>query len=196
MSIADSTTRFADTAVDLLPALAERWSPRSFDVTAEIDESKLTAALEAARWSPSASNSQPWRFIVGRRGNAAFETITQNLLGFNKAWAGSASALVLALAEVTDAEGNPRRFATYDLGQAVAHLTIQAHHDGLHAHQMGGIDVDGLRAAFDIDDRFLPFSVTALGTVGDPDALPDALRVRELAPRTRNALDEIVVVND
>jgi nitroreductase len=196
MSIADSTTRFADTAVDLLPALAERWSPRSFDVTAEIDESKLTAALEAARWSPSANNSQPWRFIVGRRGSAAFDTIAQNLMGFNKAWAGSASALVLALAEVTDAEGNPRRFATYDLGQAVAHLTIQAHHDGLHAHQMGGIEVDGLRAAFDIDDRFLPFSVTALGTVGDPDALPDVLRERELAPRTRNALDDIVVVND
>jgi nitroreductase len=196
MSIADSTTRFAETAVDLLPALAQRWSPRSFDVTAEIDESKLTAALEAARWSPSANNTQPWRFIVGRRGSAAFDTIAQNLMGFNKAWAGSASALVLALAEVTDTEGNPRRFATYDLGQAVAHLTIQAHHDGLHAHQMGGIDVDGLRAAFDIDDRFLPYSVTALGTVGDPDALPDALRERELAPRTRNALDDIVVVND
>jgi nitroreductase len=196
MSIADSTTRFADTDVDLLPALAERWSPRAFDATAEIDESKLTAALEAARWSPSANNSQPWRFIVGRRGSAAFDTIAQNLLGFNQAWAGSASALVLAVAEVTDSEGNPRRFATYDLGQAVAHLTIQAHHDGLHAHQMGGIDVDGLRAAFDIGERFLPFSVTALGTVGDPDVLPERLRERELAPRTRNALTDIVVVND
>jgi len=196
MTIADTTTRFADTTAELLPALAERWSPRSFDPTAEIDETKLTAALEAARWSPSASNTQPWRFIVGRRGSATFDAIVSNLLGFNQVWAGSASALVVALAEVTDAEGNPRRFATYDLGQAVAHLTIQAHHDGLHAHQMGGIDVDGMRAAFGIDDRFLPFSVTALGTVAEADALPERLRERELAPRTRHALEHIVVVND
>lgn len=196
MTIADTATRFADTTAELLPALAERWSPRSFDPTAEIDETKLTAALEAARWSPSASNTQPWRFIVGRRGSATFDAIVSNLLGFNQVWAGSASALVVALAEITDAEGNPRRFATYDLGQAVAHLTIQAHHDGLHAHQMGGIDVDGMRAAFGIDDRFLPFSVTALGTVAEADALPERLRERELAPRTRHVLEDIVVVND
>ena len=77
----------------------------------------------------------------------------------------------------------------------MAHLTIQAHHDGLHAHQMGGFDAQGLRDAFDIDERFVPVSVTALGTVGDPDALPEPLRERELAPRTRVALDDIVVVN-
>ncbi|MFF1573355.1 nitroreductase family protein [Leifsonia sp. NPDC058292] len=195
MSIAELNSHAADTTADLLPALAERWSPRAFDAAAEIDEAKLHAALEAARWSPSASNSQPWRFVVARRGSAAFDTIAENLLGFNKVWAGSASVLVLAIAEVIDAEGNPRRFATYDLGQAVAHLTIQAHHDGLHAHQMGGIEADALRVAFGFDERFQPISVTALGMLGDPDALPERLRERELAPRTRNALADIVVVN-
>ena len=121
-----------------------------------IDEEKLNAALEAARWSPSAANTQPWRFIVARRGTPAFDAIVANLLGFNAAWAGSAGALIVALAEVIDPEGNERRWANYDLGQAVAHLTIQAHHDGLHAHQMGGFDAQGLREAFDIDERFVP----------------------------------------
>jgi nitroreductase len=157
MSIAELSERAADTSVRLLPALAERWSPRSFDPTASVDEDKLTAALEAARWSPSANNTQPWRFIVARRGGAAFEAIEENLMGFNKAWAGSASVLIVALAEVIDAEGAPRRF--------------------------------------DIDDRFLPVSITALGTLGDPDALPAPLRERELSPRTRAALDDVVVVN-
>ena len=195
MSIAEIPSRTADTTVRLLPALAERWSPRSFDPDASVDETKLTAALEAARWSPSANNSQPWRFIVARRGSAAFASIEENLMGFNKAWAGSAAVLIVALAEVVNADGKEQHFARYDLGQAVAHLSIQAHHDGLHVHQMGGFEVDGLRAAFDLDDRFLPVSVTALGVLGDPDALPEVLRERELAPRSRTALEDLLVVN-
>ena len=195
MSLIDTTTRTADTSLPLLPGLAERWSPRAFDTEAVIDETKLTAALEAARWSPSANNSQPWRFIVARRGTAAFDTIVANLMGFNQVWAGAAGALVVALAEVVDAEGNERRWATYDVGQAVAHFSVQAHHEGLHTHQMGGFDADGLRAAFDLDQRFAPVSVTAVGMLGDVDALPAPLRERELAPRTRNALDDLLVVN-
>jgi nitroreductase len=195
MSLIDTATRTADTSYPLLPALAERWSPRAFDTEAVIDEAKLTAALEAARWSPSANNTQPWRFIVARRGSAAFDTIVANLMGFNQVWAGAAGALVVALAEVVDADGNARRWATYDVGQAVAHFSVQAHHDGLHTHQMGGFDAAGLRAAFDLDERFLPVSVTAVGMLGDVETLPQPLRERELAPRTRNALDEIVVVN-
>ncbi|MFF1632693.1 nitroreductase family protein [Leifsonia sp. NPDC058248] len=195
MTIADLSTRAADRAIQLLPVLAGRWSPRSFDSTAVIDEDKLTAALEAARWSPSAANSQPWRFIVARRGTTAFDTVVANLVGFNAAWAGSASVLIVALAETVDTDGKERRWATYDLGQAVAHLSVQAHHDGLHVHQMGGFDAQGLRAAFDIDERFVPVSVTALGTLGDPDALPEPLRERELAPRTRVPLNDIVVVD-
>lgn len=195
MSQIDTVTRTADTSYPLLPALAERWSPRAFDTEADIDEAKLTAALEAARWSPSANNSQPWRFIVARRGSSAFDTIIANLMGFNQVWASAAGALVVALAEVVDADGNDRRWATYDVGQAVAHFSVQAHHDGLHTHQMGGFDAAGLRAAFELDERFLPVSVTAVGMLGDVDALPEPLRERELAPRTRNALDDLLVVN-
>ena len=195
MSIAEAAPRSADVSAPLLPALVERWSPRSFDPTVGIDDVALRSALEAARWSPSANNSQPWRFIVARRGTEAFTTIVENLAGFNKAWASSAAVLVVAAAEVVDEDGNERRWAVYDLGQAVAHLTIQAHHDGLHAHQMGGFDAEGLRTAFGLEERFVPTSVTALGVLGDPEALPEPLRSREGAPRTRRPLDEIVVVH-
>ena len=197
MSLSTSTTpdRTAETSTPLLEVLAERWSPRSYDSSAPVDEQKLTAALEAARWSPSAGNSQPWRFIVARRGTAEFDTVAANLMGFNQAWAGTAGVLIVNLAEVVDADGNERPWAKYDLGQAVAHLSVQAHHDGLFAHQMGGFVADGLRAAFEIPERFAPISVTALGTLGEPDALPEPLREREVAPRVRIALDEILLVN-
>ncbi|WP_243762510.1 nitroreductase family protein [Streptomyces sp. Tu 3180] len=41
------------------PLLAERRSPRSFDVTHMITDEELTSLLEAARWAPSAHNPQP-----------------------------------------------------------------------------------------------------------------------------------------
>lgn len=195
MSIAELNSRAAVTAAPLIPALAERWSPRAYDQSAVVPEESLTALLEAARWSPSANNTQPWRFVVARRGSAEFDAVAAALMGFNQAWAGSASVLIVAIAEVIDEDGKERRWATYDLGQAVAHLSVQAHHDGLHVHQMGGFDVDALRTAFGIDERFTPISVSAVGVLGDPEGLPDPLRERELAPRTRAALSDIVLVN-
>lgn len=188
ISSAPTTTRTADTSAPILDVLAERWSPRSFDSTIAVTDAQLTAALEAARWAPSASNTQPWRFIVARRGTAEFDLIATNLMGFNQAWAGSAGVLIVALAEVSTAEGKSLTWAPYDVGQAMAHLSVQAHHDGLHVHQMGGFEADGLRAAFAIDGRFVPITVSAIGVLGAPEALPDVLRERELAPRARRPL--------
>ena len=194
---ASGVSRAAETSTPIHPALAERWSPRSFQKTTPIDESVLTAALEAARWAPSAGNSQPARFIVARRGSEAFGLIEKNLMGFNAVWAGSAAVLLVGVVETVDAEGKPRRWAEYDLGQALAHLTVQAQHDGLHVHQMGGFEVDALRAAFDLPEQLVPVTVTALGVLDTPDALPDeVLRAREVAPRSRLPLAEIVLVNE
>ncbi|MGA1836814.1 nitroreductase family protein [Herbiconiux sp. 11R-BC] len=194
---AETFTRGAETSAPILPTLAERWSPRSFVATEAIDETALTAALEAARWAPSAANSQPARFIVARRGSAAFDTIASSLMGFNSVWAGSAAALIVGVAEVADAEGKPRRWAEYDLGQALAHLSVQAHHDGLHVHQMGGFDAAAVSAAFGLAENLVPVTVTALGTLDTADALPDeTLRARETAPRARLPLSELLLVNE
>jgi len=197
----DSTTsinhaKTAQTSTPINDVLAERWSPRSYDASAPLDEQKLTAALEAARWAPSAANSQPSRFVVARRGSGAFDTIVANLKGFNSVWATSAGALVVGVAEVTDVDGKPRPWAKYDLGQALAHLSIQAHHDGLHVHQMGGFDAAALSEAFNIDARFEAVSVAAIGVLASPDALPDALREREVAPRSRMPLSELILASE
>lgn len=189
-------SRTAETSTPILEVLAERWSPRAFDATAPVDETKLSAALEAARWSASASNSQPWRFIVARRGTDAFATVESALLGFNSAWAGSAGALIVALAETVDEEGKGRPWAQYDVGQAVAHLSVQAHADGLHVHQMGGFDADALRTAFGLPAALTPLSVSAVGVLGSPELLPEKTRERETAPRSRRALAESLLVDE
>jgi nitroreductase len=191
-----ATARTAVTDAPILDVLAERWSTRIFDPSAPIDEAALASALEAARWSPSANNTQPWRFIVARRGSKAFTAIYEALRDFNKAWAGEAGALLVAVAQTATDDGSTMHFGQYDTGQAVAHFTVQAHAGGLSTHQMGGFDRAAVKQAFELPDNFDPLTVIAVGALGDIDAAAEDVRAREDAPRTRRSAADSVLVND
>lgn len=183
----------APTEAPILDVLAERWSTRVYDADATLDEAALQSALEAARWTPSANNTQPWRFIVARRGTPEFDIVHGALRGFNQSWTAAASALVVFVAETETDDGSPLRMAAYDLGQAAAHFTVQAHASGLHTHQMGGFDAKAVSAAFGLDSRFTPLTVMSIGSLGDIDQVDDEVRERELAPRTRHSVSELVL---
>lgn len=187
--------RTAPTEHPVLDVLAARWSPRAYDAQNAIDETKLAVSLEAARWAPSANNSQPWRFIVARRGTALHAQIVDSLMGFNQAWAVNAAVLVVAVAETTTEEGAPITHALYDLGQAVAHFSVQAHHEGLLVHQMSGFDPEVVREFADLDPRFSAVTVFAVGEFGDVETLPEVLQQRETAPRVRRPIAETVILS-
>src|SRR6478736_5848911 len=108
--------RTAETDAPIIDILAARWSTRIFDRDSVLDEAALASALEAARWAPTAANTQAWRVIVARRGSAAHAKVLSALAGFNSAWAGDAAALVVFVAE-TERDGKPMRWAEYDAGQ-------------------------------------------------------------------------------
>lgn len=184
--------RTAHTSTPILPALAERWSPRACDATASLAPKDLTASFEAARWAPSASNSQPWRYIVGFRGDEVFRTVVDSLAGWNSAWAPNASALVVAIAQTSDADGSEIPYAKFDLGQSVAHFSVQAQSEGLFVHQMAGTDAEALTQAFHLPAGFEVFHVFAVGKLASSDTLPEKLAERERAPRVRHELSEIV----
>ncbi|MEU1971373.1 nitroreductase family protein [Microbacterium sp. NPDC019599] len=189
------TDRTAETAAPIIDVLAERWSTRIFDREAVIDEAALASALEAARWAPTAANTQAWRIIVARRGSAAHATVLSSLAGFNSAWAGDAGALIVFVAETTR-NGEPLRWAQYDAGQVAAHFTVQAHADGLSTHQMGGFDVDAIAAGFGLGPEFTPVTVMAVGELGDIRTASAELQARENAPRVRRPIAESVLVDD
>ncbi|MDQ1129784.1 nitroreductase family protein [Microbacterium sp. SORGH_AS_0888] len=191
----DTLDRVAVTDAPILDVLSQRWSTRAYDSTAPIDEEALRAALEAARWSPSAYNNQPWRFIVARRGTETHAKIVESLIEFNQAWAAPAGALVVFIAE-TSREGREFPSALYDLGQAAAHFTVQAHANGLYTHQLTGFDADAVAAAFELDDTLRPFSVMAVGAHGTIDDAPEFARDGESAPRVRRPIAESVLVDD
>jgi nitroreductase len=195
MTARTTDVRTADTATPVHPLLAHRWSPRGFDQHHTLGDDTLTSLLEAARWAPSANNSQPWRFLVTRRGDEAFDRLAEVLAPGNRSWAPAASALVLVAAQTTEETGRPRPWALYDTGQAVAALTVQAESEGLSVHQLGGFDADAARQTFDLDDTLSPVVVVAVGRYDPAAQLPKPLTTRERAPRTREALETLLLTD-
>ncbi|MFZ2012760.1 MAG: nitroreductase family protein [Nocardioides sp.] len=65
--------------VPLHPLLATRWSPTAFDPTRAARPAQVDSLLQAARWAPSAGNSQPWAFIVGVRGGSDHRRLVRHL---------------------------------------------------------------------------------------------------------------------
>lgn len=187
--------RHAITTAQLTAVQSGRWSPRSFDREAIMDPAKLKNALEAARWAPSAYNMQPWRYIVGLRGDDVFNRTLQHLSEFNQTWAGNASALITAVA-VTEQDGHQAPTALYDLGLSAESLVLQATADGLATHQMSGIDAPALESEFALPTEYRVLTVIAIGTLAAPDELPEPMHEREIAPRERRALSETVLKFD
>jgi len=177
----------------MLPAIAQRWSPRSFKDQA-VALADLRIILEAARWSASSSNVQPWQLLVGMKGSETYDKILAALVPFNQSWAHNAGVLILGTALANDPKGNANHYALYDLGQSVAQLVIQTEALGLAAHSMGGFDHGAARAAFGLSSDHILGAVTAIGYQAEPDALThEGLRAREVALRERKPLSEVAL---
>ena len=177
----------------VLPIFHERWSPRAFADRA-VEPEKLKKVFEAARWAASSFNEQPWRYLVGRRGDSAYTKIFASLGEFNQAWAGQAPVLILGVAGTKFSHnGSANGSAVYDLGAASSYLTLEAAALGLATHQMAGYDRDAARAAFGIPEEYTLGAVIALGYQGEPETLGmEKMREQEVAPRTRKPLEDFV----
>ncbi len=183
----------AETTYPIHDLLANRWSPRAFTGEA-LNKETIGSLLEAARWSASAFNAQPWRFIVSTPDNTKeFEKMLACLGEFNQMWAKNASVLMVAVTQDNfEHNGKSNTHAAHDLGQALASLTIQAAAEGLHVHQMAGFSPDKARETYNIPDGYGAKTMLVVGKLGDSNKLPDPLREREMAARSRKALSELV----
>ena len=174
--------------------IRERWSPRAF-ADKPISQNVLRSIFEAARWAPSSNNEQPWAYIVASKDDKdGFQKILSVLVEFNAAWAKSANVLAIAVAELAFAKNNtPNRNAHYDTGAATALLSMEATAQGLAVHQMAGFDPEKARQVFGIPVGWEAIAVLAIGYPGDPVSLPQPLKDREMAPRTRKPIAEFVM---
>lgn len=183
-------TRHADHPVD--PLFVNRFSPRAF-TEASLTEAEVLTLLEAARWAPSGSNVQPWRFAYGLRGDTGFATIAETLVPFNRAWAEKAAALVVIASKTVverDGVAHPHGSHAFDAGAAWMNLALQAHLKGLVAHAMAGFDKLKAAESLGLPAQHDLHVVVALGYQGAAETLPEALRPREV-PSPRLSLAEI-----
>lgn len=171
--------------------LARRWSPRSFADEA-VPGKILLSLFEAARWAPSSFNEQPWFFLIAvKEDREAFERMLSCLVPGNQAWAKGAPVLMLTAARLAfERDAKPNRHAFHDVGLAAMSLVIEATARGLFAHQMAGIEAEKIRASYGLPDDVDPATAIALGYPAD--AIPEDMKERELAPRSRKALEDFI----
>jgi nitroreductase len=173
--------------------LAERWSPYAFE-DRSVSQSDLCSLFEAARWSASSYNEQPWSYIVATKEDPdQFQQLLSCLLEGNQFWAKDAPVIALGIASHKFARnGEDNRSAIHDLGLASGNLVVEATARGLCVHQMIGILPDKARELFDIPEHSEAWTGMVIGYQGDPMTLPDALKERDLAPRQRKPLAQFV----
>lgn len=158
-------TRMSEPGPDLHPLLQNRWSPRVWDASHVVTDAQVASILEAARWAPSAGNSQPWSFVVAQRGDANHQRILPHLAASSGAWAPDASLLVVNICHrfVEGTDWDYSEFSQYDLGQAVAHMTLQAQSMGMAVRQFRAFDLEQLTKEFEIPDHWQIMTIAAYG---------------------------------
>lgn len=173
--------------------IANRWSPYAFS-DRSVSKEDLQSLFEAARWAASSYNEQPWRYIIAASQNPEeFEKLLSCLVEGNQTWAKAAPVLALGCTTLHFSRNHqPNAAAIHDLGLASATLTLEATARGLVVHQMIGIVPAKARTLYHIPEGVRPLTGLAIGYAGDLDTLPEKLRERDLAPRTRKPITEFV----
>lgn len=152
-----------------------------------IDAATLEALADAARWSGSSRNSQPWRFITIR------ETATLR----NLAEAGMPTTRALATAQagiaiVLPAEPESKISVAYDEGRAAERILVAASLVGLGAG-IAWVSGAGRATASTIlglpDDRLVR-TIVALGHPTEAARRPKSARGDARLPRTETVFEE------
>ena len=131
--------------------------------------------------------------MATRAQESEFERLLSCLVEGNQLWAKTASILALGVATLSfNRNDKPNKAAIHDLGLAAGNLVLEATSRGLSVHQMIGILPDRARELYEIPDGSDAVTGIAIGYAGDPDALPDHLKQRDLAARERRPLRDFV----
>lgn len=176
-----------DNQYDINPLILNRWSPRAFAST-PVAEQDLLSLFEAARWAPSASNIQPWRYVMART-REDLEKFYSFINESNRVWCEHAPVLAIVMSHSMSPTGRPSRSHAFDAGASWAYLAIEAVSRGLYTHAMGGFDRDKAREVLQIPADYDVHAVIAIGYRGDAAQLNENNQARE-HPSGRRALTE------
>ena len=165
---------------DIDPIFIERWSPRAFTGEA-LPESELFRLFEAARWSPSSYNSQPWRFLYALRDTPEWQTFFDLILPGNQRWVKDTGAILFLVSNPQMKVGDelkPSYSHSFDAGAAWQSLALQAVRQGWYAHAMVGFDNERARGILNVPQDHRIEAAIAVGRKTPHDGLTEEERER------------------
>ncbi|MGB1364441.1 MAG: nitroreductase family protein [Flavobacteriales bacterium] len=153
--------------MNVLDLAQRRHSPRAFSGQALAWED-LAPAFEAARLSSSSYNNQPWRFVVGLKGEAGFDALLHTAVEANRTWMKDAGAIVGVVASgVLEKTGEPDHAAMYSVGMAVNAMEFTFVEQGLTSMQAGGFDRKAFGELAGLPAHHTPIALLAVGYAPD-----------------------------
>lgn len=176
------------------PLMQERKSIRAFANTA-VEQDKLHSIFEAARWSFSASNQQPWRFVYAHKNQPLWNDLFDALMEGNKPWNANTPVLILALANKYLSNGNAYHYNLHDVGAATMQLNLQAVNLGLQMHPMAGFDKIKAKELLNIPEHLEPVTMIALGYAGEDFTALNEFQQKNETTRGERFLQEEFVLN-
>lgn len=178
--------------MSFLDLVTQRFSARKYKDT-PVEPEKIERCLEAARLAPSASNSQPWRFILVNDPELKSKVAKQTydtVINFNKFVPQAPVLLVIVIEKpklITQIGGflKKKDYPLIDIGIAAEHFCLQAAEEGLGTCMLGWFNDKIIKELLNIPkDRIIGLVIS----VGYPDY--------EVVPtKKRKSTEEVVSYN-
>lgn len=167
-------------AAEIDSMFIDRWSPRAFDAT-PLSRQQLDSLFEAARWSPSCYNEQPWLFLFATSDEDR-KRFLPVLMEANRVWANRAPLLMFLLCRKNFTfNGKANRHASFDAGAAWMALALQARKLGLHAHAMAGFSREKAYVVLGVPvEEYDIMAAIAVGRRAEPGVLPKEVAEKEV----------------
>lgn len=182
-----------NTEYKLSPIITKRWSARSFHER-EISHEELMSLFEAASWSSSSNNEQPWVYVYATKSNPLeFHKFSECLMDSNKSWAQHASVIILSLARKNFVKYQTfNRHYMHDVGAANTTLLLQAAELNIYGHMIGGFHMEKTMETFQIPDDMEVACFIALGYLDTHEKLQEPYQTREITSRSRKTVAEFI----
>jgi nitroreductase len=168
-----------------------RWSARAMSGE-KVSKKDLMSLFEAARWAPSSSNEQPWRFIYVLKERKKWKDFFSLLDSGNQTWIKNAGALIVVISKkIWEEDGSINETASFDTGAAWENIALQGSLNGLVIHGLAGFNYQKMREMLNLNEDYKVEMMIAVGKPGKIEDLPDKYKERE-KPNGRNELSEFV----
>lgn len=177
-----------DRRMSFLDLVKVRQSVREY-LDKPVEREKIERCLEAARLAPSATNAQPWKFIVIDKSELKEKVakMTFNSIAYFNKFSLKAPVLILVISESPNVvhkiaqKIKNKSFILIDIGIATEHLCLQAVEEGLGTCILGWFDEKGIKKLLNIPDQE---RIELIVTMGYPVDL-------FIFPKKRKTLDQI-----